>query len=173
MMASLNQYRECWAPVERLWSSIDTIDPTNQLKRGFILVSKSWEGSIKKKTITITITKRDSGLRLRHSVRMSLGVCPGPSPKFWRLVGCIKFWSLGAKSKLRSVAFQPCISMREVNIVKIGEKRDFVQILGLKTPISVDRNFDHLTSEGSVARNFEISSSLTPSLQNMDIDGPN
>ena len=41
---------------------------------------------------------------------MSLGVCPGPSPKFWRLVGCIKFWSL-------------------------------VQILGLKTPISVDRNF--------------------------------
>ena len=60
-----------------------------------------------------------------------------------------------------------------VNIVKIGEKRDFVQILGLKTPISVDRNFDHLTSEGSVARNFEISSSLIPSLQNMDIDGPN
>ena len=54
-----------------------------------------------------------------------------------------------------------------------GEKHDFVQILGLKTPISVDRNFEHLTSEGSVARNFEISSSLTPSLQNMDIDGPN
>ena len=48
---------------------------------------------------------------LWHSVRMSLGVCPGPSPKFWRLVGCFKFWSLGAKSKLRSVAFQPCISM--------------------------------------------------------------
>ena len=60
-----------------------------------------------------------------------------------------------------------------INIVKIGEKRDFVQILGLKTPISVDRNFEHLTSEGSVTRNFEISSSLTPSLQNMDIDGPN
>ena len=60
-----------------------------------------------------------------------------------------------------------------VNIVKIGEKHDFVQILGLKTPISVDRNFEHLTSEGSVTRNFEISSSLTPSLQNMDIDGPN
>ena len=43
----------------------------------------------------------------------------------------------------------------------------------LKTPISVDIDFEHLTSEGSVARNFEISSSLTPSLQNMDIDGPN
>ena len=59
------------------------------------------------------------------------------------------------------------------SIVKIGKKHDFVQILGLKTPISVDRNFEHLTSEGSVARNFEISSSLTPFLQNMDIDGPN
>jgi len=35
------QTRECWAPVERLWSSIDTIDPTNGLKRGFILVSKA------------------------------------------------------------------------------------------------------------------------------------
>ena len=71
------------------------------------------------------------------------------------------------------MAFQPCIPWGGVNIVKIGEKHDFVQILGLKTPISVDRNFEHLTSEGSVTRNFEISSSLTPSLQNMDIDGPN
>ena len=58
-------------------------------------------------------------------------------------------------------------------MVKIGEKHDFVQILGLKTPISVDINFEHLTSERSVASNFEISSYLTPSLQNMDIDGPN
>ena len=70
------------------------------------------------------------------------------------------------------MAFQPCISLG-VNMVKIGEKHDFVQILGLKTPISGDINFDHLTSEGSVAQNFEISPSLTPSLQNMDIDGPN
>ena len=60
-----------------------------------------------------------------------------------------------------------------VNIVKIGEKRDFVQISGLKTPISSDRNFKHLTSERSVAWNLEILSSLTPSLQNMDIDGSN
>ena len=37
------------------------------------------------------------------------------------------------------------------NMVKIGEKRDFVQILGPKTPISSDRNFEHLTSERSVA----------------------
>ena len=43
-----------------------------------------------------------------------------------------------------------CI-MRGVNMVKIGKKHDFVQILGLKTPISSDRNFEHLTSEGSVA----------------------
>ena len=53
------------------------------------------------------------------------------------------------------------------------EKHDFVQILGPKTPISVDRNFEYLTSEGCVAQNFEISSSLTASLQNVDIDGPN
>ena len=58
-------------------------------------------------------------------------------------------------------------------MVKIGEKHDFVQILGLKTPISVDRNFEHLTSEGSVAQNFEMSSSLTSSLQNVDIDSRN
>ena len=127
--------------------------------------------------LNYTTISKEKGLTkskcLRHSVRMSLGVCPGPSPKFWRLVGCFKFRSLGAKTTLRSVAFQPCIWMGGVNIVKIGEKHDFVQILGLKTPISVDRNFEHLTSEGSVTRNFEISSSLTPSLQNMDIDGPN
>ena len=58
-------------------------------------------------------------------------------------------------------------------MVKIGEKHDFNQILGLKTLISVDRIFEHLTSEGCVAQNFEISSSLTASLQNVDIDGPN
>ena len=91
-----------------------------------------------------------------------------PGPK-----RCFKFQSLVAKTRLRSVAFQPCISWRGLNMVKIGKKHDFVQILGLKTPISVDRNFEHLTSEGSVAQNFEILSSLTPSLQNMDIDGPN
>ena len=34
-------------------------------------------------------------------------------------------------------------------MVKMGQINDFVQILGLKTPISVDRNFEHLTSEGS------------------------
>ena len=60
-----------------------------------------------------------------------------------------------------------------VNIFEMGQINDFFQILGLKTPISVDRNFEHLTSEGSVTRNFEVSSFLTPSLQNMDIDGPN
>ena len=69
--------------------------------------------------------------------------------------------------------FPTMYTMGGVNIVKIGEKHDFVQILGLKTPISVDRNFEHLTSEGCVAQNFEISSSLTASLQNVDIDGPN
>merc|ERR1719239_845671 len=69
--------------------------------------------------------------------------------------------------------FPTMYTMGGVNIVKIGKKHDFVQILGLKTPISVDRNFEHLTSEGSVTRNFEVSSFLTPSLQNMDIDGPN
>ena len=60
-----------------------------------------------------------------------------------------------------------------VNMVKIGEKHEFVQISGLKTPISVARNFEHLTSKGCVAQNFEILSSLTASLQNLDIDRPN
>ena len=69
--------------------------------------------------------------------------------------------------------FPTMYTMGGVNIVKIGEKHDFVQILGLKTPISVDRNFEHLTSEGSVAQNFEMSSSLTSSLQNVDIDSRN
>ena len=55
------------------------------------------------------------------------------------------------------MAFQPCIPWGGVNIVKIGEKHDFVQILGLKTPISVDRNFEHLTSEGPVTPKFEMS----------------
>ena len=32
--------RECWAPVEKLWASIDTTDPTTGLKRGFIVVAK-------------------------------------------------------------------------------------------------------------------------------------
>ena len=56
-------------------------------------------------------------------------------------------------------------------MVKIGKKHDFVQILGLKTPISSDINFEHLTSERSLTQNFEMSSSLTSSLQNVDIDG--
>ena len=34
-------------------------------------------------------------------------------------------------------------------------------------------NVGIMNATRSVTRNFEISSSLTPSLQNMDIDGPN
>ena len=37
----------------------------------------------------------------------------------------------------------------------------------------MDKYFEHLTSEGSVAQNFEMSSSLTSSLQNVDIDSRN
>ena len=47
---------------------------------------------------------------LRRSVRMSLGICPGVSSKFWRVVGSFKSRYLGAKLKLRSVAFQPCMA---------------------------------------------------------------
>ena len=45
-----------------------------------------------------------------HSVRMSLGICPGASPKFWRSVGSIFFFFENTMRKLRSIAFQPCIS---------------------------------------------------------------
>ena len=34
-------------------------------------------------------------------------------------------------------------------MVTIGQINDFVQILGLKTPISLDTFHDHLTLEGS------------------------
>ena len=37
--------------------------------------------------------------------------------------------------KLLSIAFQPCISLGGVHMVEMGQKNDFVQILGLKTPI--------------------------------------
>ena len=60
-----------------------------------------------------------------------------------------------------------------VNMVKIGQEHDFVQILGLKTSISVERNFEHLTLEECLAQHFEFFSYLTASLQNVNIDGPN
>ena len=43
-------------------------------------------------------------------------------------------------------------------MVKMGQKNDFVQILGLKTQISVDTFLDHLTLEGAGAPNFESTS---------------
>ena len=69
--------------------------------------------------------------------------------------------------------FPTMYTMRGGKYSKNWRKTWFCPNFRPKTPISVDRNFEHLTSEGSVTQNFEISSSLTPSLQNMDIDGPN
>ena len=80
-------------------------------------------------------------ITLRHSVRMSLGVCPGASFK-------------NTMRKLRSIAFQPCISWG-VNVVIMGQINDFIQILGLKTPISAETFLDHLTLEGAGTPNFK------------------
>ena len=40
VVISCHDCRECWAPVEKLWASIDTTDPTTGLKRGFIVVAR-------------------------------------------------------------------------------------------------------------------------------------
>ena len=77
---------------------------------------------------------------------MSLGICPGVSSKFGRLVGSFKSRYLGAKLKLRSVAFQPCMARGGVYVVKIGEIKVFVQKLCLKQGFFEDTNLDHLTS---------------------------
>ena len=60
-----------------------------------------------------------------------------------------------------------------LDMVKMGQIIDIVQILGLQTHISIDKNFEHLTSEGSVTQMFEMSSSLTSFLQNVDINTQN
>ena len=60
-----------------------------------------------------------------------------------------------------------------LDMVKMGQIIDIVQILGLQTHISIEFFFEHLTSEGSVTQMFEMSSSLTSFLQNVDINTQN
>ena len=52
-------------------------------------------------------------------------------------------------------------------MVEIGQINDFVQMLGLKTPISADTFLDHLTLEGSGTPKLEILSFSTSSLKNI------
>ena len=85
--------------------------------------------------------------------------------EFRNLSGCVPeiltasridiIFFLNTIRKLLSIAFQPCISLGGVHMVEMGQKNDFVQILGLKTQISADTFLDHLTLEGARTPNFK------------------
>ena len=75
----------------------------------------------------------------------------GPVPEILTACRMLQILIAWCQNEAEIRGFPTMCIIGGVNIVKIGEKHDFVQILGLKTPISSDRNFEHLTSEGSVA----------------------
>ena len=67
--------------------------------------------------------------------------------------------------KLMSIAFQ--WGRGGTYMVKMGQINEFVQILGLKTPISADIFLDHLPLKGSGTPKLEILSFSRSSLKNI------
>ena len=57
--------------------------------------------------------------------------------------------------KSRSVAFQPCITLGGVHWVEMGQRNDFLQKSGLKTPILAVMVLDQLTLEWAGTQNFK------------------
>ena len=94
-------------------------------------------------------------MHIRRTSRLRLGVSAKALAKFWRLIGCWKYFFLFTIIKSRPVAFQPCITLGGVHWVEMGQRNDFLQKSGLKTPILAVMVLDQLTSEWAGTQHFK------------------
>ena len=92
---------------------------------------------------------------IRRTSRLRLGVSAKALAKFWRLIGCWKYFFLFTIIKSRPVAFQPCITLGGVHWVEMGQRNDFLQKSGLKTPILAVMVLDQPTSEWAGTQHFK------------------
>ena len=86
---------------------------------------------------------------------MSLEVCPGASPKFWRFAGWTKYCFKNTMRKLRSIAFQRCITLYSQKWTVWPWEAIFYQKMLHKQLFREALNPDSLTSEQSGTPNFK------------------
>ena len=81
-------------------------------------------------------------------------LCKGVS-KILTAYRVLKIFLVSTIIKSRSVAFQPCITLGGVHWVEMGQRNDFPQKSGLKTPILAVMVLDQLTLEWAGTQNFK------------------
>jgi len=75
-------------------------------------------------------------------------ICPDRHRKSHALQDAKKYFFLYITRKMRSTAFQPCITLGGLHWDEMGQKHDFLKKNALKTAFLGDTILDRLTSEG-------------------------
>ena len=75
-------------------------------------------------------------------------ICPERPRKSHALQDAKKYFFLYITRKMRSTAFQPCITLGGLHWDEMGQKHDFLKKNALKTAFLGDTILDRLTSEG-------------------------
>ena len=75
-------------------------------------------------------------------------ICPERPRKSHALQDGKKYFFLYTTRKMRSTAFQPCITLGGLHWDEMGQKHDFLKKNALKTAFLGDTILDRLTSEG-------------------------
>ena len=76
-------------------------------------------------------------------------ICPDRHRKSHALQDAKKYFFLYITRKMRSTAFQPCITLGGLHWAEMGQKNDFLKKNALKTAFWGDTILDRLTSEGA------------------------
>ena len=92
---------------------------------------------------------------LRHYVRSCDETIPEALQKILRPTGSNLLGGGEMVIKMRSIAFQRCISCGGVNGVEMGQNNDFLQKNGLKTAFLSITILDHPTSDWAGTQNFK------------------
>ena len=88
------------------------------------------------------------GFRIGQLLSIKENICPERPRKSHALQDAKKYFFLYITRKMRSTAFQPCITLGGLHWDEMGQKHDFLKKNALKTAFLGDTILDRLTSEG-------------------------
>ena len=91
---------------------------------------------------------RDTIYYIWQLLSIKENICPERPRKSHALQDGKKYFFLYTTRKMRSTAFQPCITLGGLHWDKMGQKHDFLKKNALKTAFLGDTILDRLTSEG-------------------------
>ena len=90
----------------------------------------------------------NKGYSIWQLLSIKENICPERPRKSHALQDAKKYFFLYITRKMRSTAFQPCITLGGLHWDEMGQKHDFLKKNALKTAFLGDTILDRLTSEG-------------------------